>query len=55
MGQDVQLGPELETLKSFSLALDPTSRGWAVSNSEKIREGELGIVYINRHPLTTDK
>lgn len=39
--EDVSLGPDLETLKEFSLALDPTSRGWAVSNSEKIREGEI--------------
>ncbi|KAK9900433.1 ubiquitin carboxyl-terminal hydrolase isozyme L5 [Cystobasidium minutum MCA 4210] len=37
-GQDVDLGPDLTTLKEFSLALDPSSRGWAVSNSEKIRE-----------------
>merc|ERR1712093_39534 len=35
---NVKLGKELEELKSFSLALDPGSRGWAVSNSEKIRE-----------------
>jgi len=38
-GTELKLGKELEELKSFSLALDPTSRGWAVSNSEKIREG----------------
>lgn len=40
-GSVVKLGSELEELKSFSLALDPNSRGWAVSNSEKIREGAL--------------
>ena len=38
-GEEVQLGRELEELRSFSLGLDPNSRGWAVSNSEKIREG----------------
>ena len=40
-GEDVQLGQELEELKGFSLALDPNSRGWAVSNSEKVREGKI--------------
>lgn len=38
-GQSVELGNELESLRNFSTALDPPSRGWAVSNSEKIREG----------------
>lgn len=36
----VQLGSDLETLKEFSLALDPSSRGWALGESEKIREGQ---------------
>jgi ubiquitin carboxyl-terminal hydrolase L5 len=40
-GSNVKLGSQLEELKSFSLALDPDSRGWAVSNTEKIREGTL--------------
>lgn len=47
----VQLGKELEELKSFSLALDPGSRGWAVSNSEKIREGaSCGAVAGDERP-----
>ncbi len=40
-GDQVKLGGDLETLKDFSLALDPSSRGWALGESEKIREGKL--------------
>ena len=38
-GEQVKLGSDLEILKEFSLALDPSSRGWALGESEKIREG----------------
>ncbi|KAL8291772.1 hypothetical protein RQP46_002030 [Phenoliferia psychrophenolica] len=34
---NVQLGEELENLKAFSDGLDPETRGWTISNSEKIR------------------
>ncbi|KAK4052342.1 hypothetical protein OIV83_002144 [Microbotryomycetes sp. JL201] len=33
-----KLGSELESLKAFSRDLDPDSRGWTISNSERIRE-----------------
>jgi ubiquitin carboxyl-terminal hydrolase L5 len=32
------IGPTLKDLKSFSLEMDPATRGLAISNSEKIRE-----------------
>ncbi|GAA6000734.1 ubiquitin carboxyl-terminal hydrolase [Rhodotorula paludigena] len=35
---DVQLGEELGNLQAFSEGLDPETRGWTISNSEKIRE-----------------
>ncbi|BGP26553.1 ubiquitin carboxyl-terminal hydrolase L5 [Rhodotorula toruloides] len=35
---DVQLGEELSNLQLFSEELDPETRGWTISNSEKIRE-----------------
>ena len=36
---EVKLGGELDTLREFSMALDPTSRGWVIGQSERIREG----------------
>jgi ubiquitin carboxyl-terminal hydrolase L5 len=36
--EHVQLGDELERLVSFSEGLDSETRGWTISNSEKIRE-----------------
>ena len=38
-GPAITLGDELESFRDFSLALDPTSKGLAMKNSEKIREG----------------
>ncbi|KAJ8293052.1 Ubiquitin carboxyl-terminal hydrolase isozyme L5 [Rhodotorula toruloides] len=35
---NVQLGEELSNLQLFSEGLDPETRGWTISNSEKIRE-----------------
>ncbi|BGP42169.1 hypothetical protein JCM10449v2_006174 [Rhodotorula kratochvilovae] len=35
---DVELGEELGNLQAFSEGLDPETRGWTISNSEKIRE-----------------
>ena len=34
----LDIGPTLKELKSFSLEMDPATRGIAISNSEKIRE-----------------
>ena len=34
----LDIGPTLKDLKSFSLEMDPATRGLAISNSEKIRE-----------------
>ncbi|KAM0751694.1 hypothetical protein T439DRAFT_300694 [Meredithblackwellia eburnea MCA 4105] len=34
---DVKLGEELENLKAFSDGLDPETKGWTISNSERIR------------------
>lgn len=51
-GSDVKLGSQLEELKSFSLALDPDSRGWAVSNTEKIREGTFVVQLAAECKLT---
>lgn len=50
----VQLGGELEGLKSFSLGLDPGSRGWAVSNSEKIREAHNSFARSDPFEHTRD-
>ncbi|GAA5969478.1 hypothetical protein JCM11641_008129 [Rhodosporidiobolus odoratus] len=36
----VQLGEELSNLQAFSDGLDAETRGWTISNSEKIREGK---------------
>ncbi|BGP57014.1 hypothetical protein JCM8202v2_004650 [Rhodotorula sphaerocarpa] len=35
---EVRLGDELANLKAFSEGLDPETRGWTLSNSEKLRE-----------------
>ncbi|GAA5972235.1 hypothetical protein JCM21900_005399, partial [Sporobolomyces salmonicolor] len=35
---NVELGEELSNLQAFSEGLDPETRGWTISNSEKIRE-----------------
>ncbi|GAA5921932.1 hypothetical protein JCM3775_003424 [Rhodotorula graminis] len=35
---DVELGEELSNLQAFSEGLDPETRGWTLSNSEKLRE-----------------
>ncbi|GAA5863671.1 hypothetical protein JCM3774_001209 [Rhodotorula dairenensis] len=35
---NVQLGDELSNLQSFSEGLDPETRGWTLTNSEKLRE-----------------
>lgn len=40
---DVELGEELNNLKAFSEGLDPESKGWTISNSEKIRAGECSL------------
>ncbi|KAM0790745.1 hypothetical protein ACM66B_004598 [Microbotryomycetes sp. NB124-2] len=34
----IELGTELDSLRAFSKDLDPDSRGWTISNSERIRE-----------------
>lgn len=38
---DVELGEELSNLKAFSEGLDPESKGWTISNAEKVRAGEF--------------
>lgn len=35
-----ELGEELSNLRDFSEGLDPESKGWTISNSEKIRAGK---------------
>lgn len=42
----VKLGNNLDTLKEFSLALDPSSRGWALGESEQIREGASDELHL---------
>lgn len=41
--ENVKMGKEMDEFRNFSLALDPSTRGDAVGNSDKIREGQSGI------------
>jgi ubiquitin carboxyl-terminal hydrolase L5 len=48
---DVELGEELNNLKAFSEGLDPESKGWTISNSEKIRAGKWPLPLLPKDPL----
>lgn len=37
----IEIGEELANLKDFSNGLDAESKGWTISNSEKIRSGKV--------------
>lgn len=43
---EVTLGEELENLKAFSDELDPETRGYTITNSEKIRLGSCSFLSI---------
>lgn len=43
-----EIGEELNNLQSFSEGLDSESKGWTISNSEKIRSGELFWAYARK-------
>lgn len=50
---EVKLGGELDTLRVFSMALDPTSRGWVIGQSERIREGPSGALCLGTPTRTS--
>jgi ubiquitin carboxyl-terminal hydrolase L5 len=41
--KDIEIGDELKNLRSFSMEMNSKDRGWAIGNSELIRETHNGF------------
>ena len=41
--KDIDLGDELKTLRNFSIEMTSKDKGWAIGNSEKVREAHNGF------------